>query len=186
MSLELSNRSRQPAQEAWTHERLLHEQAIALGNALDKSTRTAYNSHLQSYLTFCKLHGFPVDPTSDTISFYIVYMAKHKFSAGVILVDSFSSWHQPPNKFVFPMDIDDARGEEIEEDMETVAPLAPKITTSLNPPSNILGTLDVRMQLHPNVKKTTRTAAAINPFPDSMKAILWPFKTLKILNRQSS
>lgn len=77
MSLEVSTRARQPQREAWPHEKLVHERAIALNHALDKSTGTTYTSHLQSYLSFCKLHNFPVDPTPDTISFYIVYMAKH-------------------------------------------------------------------------------------------------------------
>lgn len=77
MNIEPSLRSRQPIREAWTRERLVQERAIALGNALDKSTKTTYTSHLQSYLTFCKLHGFPIDPTPDTLSFYVVYMAKH-------------------------------------------------------------------------------------------------------------
>ncbi|KIM22102.1 hypothetical protein M408DRAFT_28981 [Serendipita vermifera MAFF 305830] len=50
---------------------------MALANALDSSTRVTYNSHLQSYLNFCKIHEFPTDPTADTLSFYIVYMARH-------------------------------------------------------------------------------------------------------------
>lgn len=71
------NRARQPRREPWSRERLIHERSKALANALDSSTRVTYNSHLQSYLNFCKIHTFPTDPTADTLSFYIVYMSKH-------------------------------------------------------------------------------------------------------------
>ncbi|THH19826.1 hypothetical protein EW146_g1426 [Bondarzewia mesenterica] len=56
---------------------LVRERAIALGSDLDKSTRASYNSHLQSYLTFCKMHAFPIAPSEDTLSFYVVYMCHH-------------------------------------------------------------------------------------------------------------
>ena len=69
--------SRQPIRAPWTRERLIHERAIALGSSIDISTRQAYSSHLQSYLTFCKNHNFPVDPTPDTLSFFTVYMCHH-------------------------------------------------------------------------------------------------------------
>ena len=70
-------KSRQPIRTAWSHERLIHECVIALGYALDTSTLQTYNSHLQSYLSFCKLHSLPLDPTPDTLSFYIVFMSHH-------------------------------------------------------------------------------------------------------------
>jgi len=50
-------KSRQPPQAAWSREQLIHERAIALGYALDNSTLQTYNSHLQSYFSFCKLHS---------------------------------------------------------------------------------------------------------------------------------
>ncbi|KAF9035389.1 hypothetical protein BDZ89DRAFT_1090939 [Hymenopellis radicata] len=65
---------RQPRREPWSRERLLHERAIALGLAIDISTSATYDSHLNSYLNFCTLHHFPVEPTPDTLSFYVVYM----------------------------------------------------------------------------------------------------------------
>ncbi|THH15404.1 hypothetical protein EUX98_g9472 [Antrodiella citrinella] len=58
-------------------EHLVHARAIALGHALDRSTQLSYSSHLQSYLTFCKLHNFSIEPTSDTLSFYTVFMCHH-------------------------------------------------------------------------------------------------------------
>jgi hypothetical protein len=75
--LNINSTSRQPPRLPWTFERLVRERAIALGSNIDTSTRMAYNSHLQSYLTFCKAHKFPIAPTPDTLSFYIVYMSHH-------------------------------------------------------------------------------------------------------------
>ncbi|THH15573.1 hypothetical protein EUX98_g9443 [Antrodiella citrinella] len=58
-------------------EHLVHARAVALGHALDRSTQISYSSHLQSYLTFCKIHNFPIEPTADTLSFYTVFMCHH-------------------------------------------------------------------------------------------------------------
>ncbi len=57
--------------------RLLEERAVALGFALESSTAGTYMSHLNSYLTFCNIHGLPIEPTADTLSFYIVFMCSH-------------------------------------------------------------------------------------------------------------
>ncbi|KAF8547061.1 hypothetical protein OG21DRAFT_1450626 [Imleria badia] len=69
--------SRQPRRELWSLSRLLYERAIALGMALERSSAAAYNSHLNLYLTFCRIHNRPVTPTVDTLSFFIVYMSAH-------------------------------------------------------------------------------------------------------------
>lgn len=69
--------SRQRLRSPWTHECLEHECAVALGNAIDSSTAAAYSSALQSYVTFCRAHDFPIDPTPDTLSFFTVYMCHH-------------------------------------------------------------------------------------------------------------
>jgi hypothetical protein len=69
--------SRQPVRAAWTRERLEHERAVALGNAIDASSAATYSSTLQSYISFCRSHGFAIDPTPDTLSFYTVYMSHH-------------------------------------------------------------------------------------------------------------
>jgi hypothetical protein len=66
--------SRQPHRVAWSRECLEHEHAIALGFALEPASIASYSSALQSYLTFCRLHNFPIEPTPDTLSFYVVYM----------------------------------------------------------------------------------------------------------------
>ena len=69
--------SRQPAREAWSHDRLLRERAIALGQAIDTSTLNSYSSALNSYLNFVRLHDLPVEPTPDTLSFFAVFMSHH-------------------------------------------------------------------------------------------------------------
>ena len=72
-----ASKSRQPQRVAWSREKLLRERAIALGHAIEKSTAITYSSHLKSYLNICKLHEFPIDPTPDTLSFFVVYMCHH-------------------------------------------------------------------------------------------------------------
>ena len=74
---QVSATSRQPAREAWTMERLVNERSISLGYSLDTSSFGTYTSALNSYLTFCKLHNLPVDPTQDTLSFYVVFLSSH-------------------------------------------------------------------------------------------------------------
>ena len=75
--MSISPSARQPLREAWPLERLIFERSLSLGFALHPNTTRAYSSHLNSYLTFCQLHHFPVDPTPDTLSFYVVFMAHH-------------------------------------------------------------------------------------------------------------
>ncbi|TFY81467.1 hypothetical protein EWM64_g2542 [Hericium alpestre] len=58
-------------------ERLLQERAIMLGSAIDPSSHVTYTSHLQSYLNFCKIHNFDIEPTPDTLSFFVVFMCHH-------------------------------------------------------------------------------------------------------------
>ena len=70
-------RDRQPPCNAWSQEKLLCEHAVALSHAIELSIFHTYNLHLQSYLSFCKLHDFPIDPTPDTLSFFVVFMSHH-------------------------------------------------------------------------------------------------------------
>ena len=80
--------SRQPVRATWSHKRLEHAQVLALRSAIGASSAVAYSSALNSYISFCRSHNFPIDPTPDTLSFYTVYMAHHiKLS----LVDSYLS-----------------------------------------------------------------------------------------------
>ena len=75
--MNISPLARQPLREAWPLERLIFERSLSLGFALHPNTTRAYSPHLNSHLTFCHLHCFPVDPTPDTLSFYVVFMVHH-------------------------------------------------------------------------------------------------------------
>ncbi|KAF8982156.1 hypothetical protein BDQ17DRAFT_1179653, partial [Cyathus striatus] len=51
------------------------ECAITLGYTINYSTMLNYSSAFNSYLLFCKSHGFPTESTANTLSLYLVYMA---------------------------------------------------------------------------------------------------------------
>jgi hypothetical protein len=75
--LQVSATSRQPFKEAWTMERLVNERSISLGYSIDASSFGTYTSALNSYITFCNLHELPIDPTPDTLSFYVVFLSTY-------------------------------------------------------------------------------------------------------------
>jgi hypothetical protein len=75
--ISLTPRARQRDRSPWTRERLEKERAIAIGASIDTSSAASYSSALNSYITFCRIHEFPVEPTFDTFSFYIVFMCHH-------------------------------------------------------------------------------------------------------------
>ena len=56
---------------------LVYENSILLGMAIDTTTTLTYSSAANSYLTFCKLHCLPVDPTPETLSYYITFQSTH-------------------------------------------------------------------------------------------------------------
>jgi hypothetical protein len=69
--------SRLPIQLPWTMDCLINEQSILLGMEIDHSTANTYTSATNLYLTFCKLHDIPIDPTSKTLSYYITFQSSH-------------------------------------------------------------------------------------------------------------
>jgi hypothetical protein len=69
--------SKQPVRQPWTADRLLYERSILLGMAIDNSTATTYTSATNSYLTFCMLHNMPIDPTAETLSYYVTFQSSH-------------------------------------------------------------------------------------------------------------
>jgi hypothetical protein len=73
----ITNTSKQPVRQPWTADRLLYERSILLGMAIDNSTATTYTSATNSYLTFCRLHNMPIDPTAETLSYYITFQSSH-------------------------------------------------------------------------------------------------------------
>lgn len=70
-------RSKQPIRETWTLEHLQLERSIALGFAIESTTASAYDSHLNCYLNFCRLHNRAIEPTEDTFSFFVVWLSHH-------------------------------------------------------------------------------------------------------------
>ena len=54
-----------------------HKRALALGSAIKQSSTASYSSVLQTYLSFCCLHHFLINPMQDTLSFYIVWMSHY-------------------------------------------------------------------------------------------------------------
>ncbi len=76
-SFSLSKGARQPARQLWSLEHLVHERSIALGFTIDTGTAHTYSSALNLYIAFCQLHHFPIQPTEDTLSFFVIYMSYH-------------------------------------------------------------------------------------------------------------
>lgn len=75
--ISISRNSKQPVRDAWSLDRLNTERSILLGMALDPSTSLTYTSALNLYLTFCKMRGMPVEPTPQTLSYYITFQSWH-------------------------------------------------------------------------------------------------------------
>lgn len=48
-----------------------------MGMTLHRSSIAAYNSRLNPYLTFCRIHSRPVAPSVDTLSLFIVFMSAY-------------------------------------------------------------------------------------------------------------
>src|SRR5258708_39134781 len=67
--------ARRPNWEWWSLERLREARVLAVGAALERSARHTYASALRAYTDFCDLHQFPLRPTADTLSFFVVYMS---------------------------------------------------------------------------------------------------------------
>ncbi len=75
MNLQAGVQARQPKRAAWTLDHLRSQRAIYLSNCLDASTKITYQLGINSYVTFCNLHNFDLDPSLDTLSFFISFMA---------------------------------------------------------------------------------------------------------------
>ena len=69
----ISTLSRQPPRAAWMLDHLNYEQSILLGLFINSTTAAMYSSATNSYLTFCKKHHLSIEPTAETLSYYIIY-----------------------------------------------------------------------------------------------------------------
>lgn len=76
MSIGLSPTSRQ-SRPPWSLERLVRERAIDVSFAKDRSTNASYSSACQSYIYFCHIHSFPIDPSADTLSLYVAWLCTY-------------------------------------------------------------------------------------------------------------
>jgi hypothetical protein len=74
--MEALSSSRQPERQPWTVEALLRERAIAMSQSLEISTHHTYSSALNSWIAFVNMHHFDIEPTPDTLSFFVVYMSR--------------------------------------------------------------------------------------------------------------
>lgn len=75
--MNISANARQPARLPWAMDRLILERSILMGMAIDLTTSASYNSAVNSYLTFCKLHHLAPKPSPDTFSLYITWQSSH-------------------------------------------------------------------------------------------------------------
>ena len=75
--MDITPTSQQPVRLPWALDHLVHERSILLRMAIDHSTAGTYSSATNSYLTFCKLHDMPIDPTSETLSYYVTFQSAH-------------------------------------------------------------------------------------------------------------
>src|SRR5258708_20425575 len=107
MNLQLGVRARQPKRATWTIDHLRSQRAIYLSNCLDTSTKTTYQSGMNSYITFCNTHNLDLDPSPDTLSFFISFMARQIGPSGKpISIHTITSYPSeiPPNlKPFFPI-----------------------------------------------------------------------------------
>ena len=76
MNIQAGVRARQPKRAAWTLDHLQSQRVIYLSNCLDASTKVSYQSGFNLYLAFCNLHNFDLEPSPETLSFFIAFMAR--------------------------------------------------------------------------------------------------------------
>ena len=76
---------RQPQRTAWSRDRLERQRALYMSGSVDPSSSSTYASGFQSYLAFCQRHGFDIDPTPDTLSFFVTYMSKQHNTKGKLI-----------------------------------------------------------------------------------------------------
>ncbi|KIJ37984.1 hypothetical protein M422DRAFT_259370 [Sphaerobolus stellatus SS14] len=70
-------RSKNSHRSPWIREKLERMRVYALRHALAPSLKLSYSTALTSYLNFCRMHQFPIEPSADILSFYTVYMCHH-------------------------------------------------------------------------------------------------------------
>lgn len=72
-----TSRPRQADRPTWSTTQLVQRRAELLAHSRALSTNLTYDSALHSYITFCTRHSFALDPSPDTLSFYVTYMSTY-------------------------------------------------------------------------------------------------------------
>ncbi|KLO20142.1 hypothetical protein SCHPADRAFT_817288 [Schizopora paradoxa] len=68
-------RPRKRVRPTWAREELVRRRALLLGYCIAPSTDITYTSALQRYTDFCDQHQFPIEPTPDSLSFFVAYLS---------------------------------------------------------------------------------------------------------------
>ena len=66
----------QPKKAVWTTNHLCAQHAEYFSKCLDLSSKSTYDLGFNSYLSFCYWHKINLDPTLNTLSWFIAYMAQ--------------------------------------------------------------------------------------------------------------
>lgn len=69
--------ARQCAHPVWSLEKFDREVSLAITNSPDANTQAAYSSALNTYLSCCQRHDFPIKPTVQTLTYFTVYMCHY-------------------------------------------------------------------------------------------------------------
>ena len=77
MNIGVPPSARQRKRAHWLMGTFREQWTLALGAAVERSTAQTYTSAATSYITFCDLHNFPMEPTVKRLCYYIVYMLHH-------------------------------------------------------------------------------------------------------------
>jgi len=59
----------------WTTDHLCAQQAWYFSKCINLSSKSTYWSGFNSYLAFCYQHKIDLDPTPNTLSWFVAYMA---------------------------------------------------------------------------------------------------------------
>lgn len=66
-----------------------------MGASIKTSTVLSYSSTLDPYLEFCRLHDFPITPSIDNLTFYIVFVSRHVPSTVSVYLSGPCSYLEP-------------------------------------------------------------------------------------------
>jgi hypothetical protein len=71
------SRGRWREKETWPRDKLLQQRSIAIKNSVSRSTSEAYDTAFKAYSNFCSAHGYPINPTPETLSIFVSYYSAY-------------------------------------------------------------------------------------------------------------